>query len=130
MYTENYDELFRNYLDICNRALAEHRDEPRFRQAVKDAEKLPAGGRTAVALHEDLDSAPVETFTIGFNEGEVRLVSHAAEEPDYEDEPAFLWRVSTEDLREVVANPEPYIEDPLQLDWDWVFARLLLRAQA
>ena len=127
MFTENFDELFQQYVAVCNDALEKNRDIDEFYRPFKDAEEHVDGAPTSVMVFDAGYDAPVTTFSISVFKGRVNIFSHAVEQPNHKDDQEFVWRVTTDYLRSVVENRQTYIDDPKKLDWHWVFVQLLGR---
>lgn len=125
MFTENFDELFQQYVAVCNQALEKNRHVDEFYRPFRDAEANVDGAPTSVMVFDGEHEKPVTTFAISLFKGRVNIYSHAVEPPDHAGEAEFVWRVSTDYLRSVTADPQTYVEDPKKLDWHWVFVQLL-----
>ena len=112
------DILLTEYISICNRAIASHRDSFPFRQLLEVAEKLAGDKTFAVAIYADNPKRPHDYFTIELLDGLFVVVAHGKKDPD------ITWRVRQSYLEQVVSDPQTYIENPAKLDWDWLKSRV------
>ena len=110
--------LFTQYVNVVNQALGENRDRVPYKQLLTAAEKLLANRRMGVAVYKDDPTTPHDFFTLTFSDGTFEVAAHGKEEPDFD------WKVKEDHLRQVVENPEPYIQQPARLDLDWLKSRL------
>ncbi len=108
-HLSEYDALFRRYVEICNEAMAAHREEFPYKQIWNAAQN--AGVRVAV-----YDDTPKMHYALRLAEDHVE----AEQSPDMEC-PAIRLRLSY--LKQVVDRPEEFIENPARLDWGWLKRR-------
>ena len=127
MFTENFDELFQHYIDVCNKALEANRGDEEFYRAFRDVEDVADGAPTSVMVFDEGHETPVSTFAISIFKGRVNIFSHAVEQPSHEGDAEYVWRITTDYLRTVTNDPKAYIDAPKRLDWDWVFVQMLGR---
>jgi hypothetical protein len=114
------EALLTEYLEICNRAMAERTDLFWYRQA-KRLNRAVWGESTYRTLVYDADpSAIIGEFAIRFDLEQRRLSLIEPGDHDY----AFTWKVPLAYLRDVVIErPEWYLEHPLMLDGTWMARR-------
>ncbi len=117
---DEYEQLFKAYLDICNRALAQHWGEFPYKQ-IWNAAKQAVGERSVqVAVYDD---EPKTQFELRLEDDHLE----ASSEKEANDAP--VWRMNLSYLRQVVEHPDDYIHNPARLDWDWLKSRPLHYAQ-
>ena len=110
--------LFTNALNVINTALAKHADDTPYKQMVDASNKALAGRNLGVAIYEDDPDAPFDFATIRFSDGKFEIISHGKQEPE------ITWKVSREYLQKIVDDSDRFVEQPWQLDWEWLKARL------
>ena len=113
------EKLLSNYLDVCNRAIAENRNKFWF-MAAKQLNGVLFGGENFHTLVIGEDGREVlGEFTLHFNaDDEERPLSLLA---PGDHESVFSWRAPIAYLEEVVhERPDWYVAHPLQLDWAWM----------
>jgi hypothetical protein len=109
--SEEIDQLFRQYLEICNRAMQAHCHEFPYKQIWDAVERLQAGEPVDLTIYDD---EPQHHYKVCLRDKHIDLVK---EEPE---EMPEGWKMNTSYLRRVVENPQEYIEQPARLDWDWL----------
>lgn len=112
------DALFTQYLDIVNRSIGEHRDEFPYDKMIAASDKLLADKNVGVAVYKDDPAHPHHWFTIQMKGGTLDLVSHGKSDTD------IVWKVDEHHLENVVQAPQPYIDQPVKLDLDWLKTRI------
>jgi len=110
--------LFMGALEVSNRALSRMQHAPVINKLVTLMEQQASGRHFGVAVYAKDASTPHDYFTVRVHNHELQLVSHGKESPDID------WKVSVDDLRDINAHPEAYIDNPLKLDFDWLKHRL------
>lgn len=110
--------LFREYLTVCNEALARNRGRELLESVFRLGERLLGGRDLGVAVYLEDPATPYDFFTVRWSEGQFDLVAHGRKEPE------LSWSVKRSYLEDVVADPETYVANPARLDWEWVLARL------
>jgi hypothetical protein len=116
--TNDSYKLFMGALEVSNRALEEVQDTPVINKLAGLMEKQASGRHFGVAVYAKDASTPHDYFTVRVHNHELQLVSHGKESPDID------WKVSVDYLRDINAQPEAYIRNPLKLDLDWLKHRL------
>lgn len=110
--------LFTQYINIVNQAIGENRDRFPYAQALTAAEKMMGDKSINVAVYDQDPDQPHDYFTIKLDDGTFDLEQHGKGDGD------VLWSVPNDHLKEVVDNPEPYLEEPAKLDLDWLQKRV------
>lgn len=113
----NTYDLFMGYLDVVNEALEKHSDTPVVGRLAKLVTDLTESKKIGAAIYDSDPKSPFDYFTIRIANGKVQLDSRGKNEPDID------WRVSQDFLIEVNENPQKYIDNPLNLDLDWLKTR-------
>jgi hypothetical protein len=108
------DLLFVSAISVWNRALDAHRGRFPYKRILAGLDRLPYGCHAGIEVYEDDAEDPIAVFTVRFRKG---LIEPVAAEPRAEE---VCWRVSADDLERVVAEAEAFVQDPAQLDWDWL----------
>lgn len=107
------DELIKEYVSICNRALEQGRSRFPFKQIFKALEKASEADVVEVVV---LDTA--QTYAFHFDASGINVENHA----DCKDcQCVRQWTTSSKYLRDVVKNPQAYIQNPAKLNWDWMY---------
>jgi hypothetical protein len=116
----DFRQLLADYVEVCNRAIAESEGRFLYWQARK-LNSGPWGELNVRALVYDGDPrAVVEEATLHFDPAHRRISIPQPPDGDI----LFSWKVSLEYLEDVVRNrPEWYVERPLMLDWKWLVGR-------
>lgn len=103
--------LFRQFLEVCNRAMQAHKDEFPYKHIWEAAEELQAENGLHVTVYDD---EPKGDYQLRLHDKHVELMREADEAE------VGGWRINKSFLRKVAENPEAYIQDPSQLDWQWL----------
>jgi hypothetical protein len=112
-------DTFTTYLRVCNTAMDLHRDEFPFKQLIEIGDKLASNRRFGVGIYKDDPASPHAYYTIEVNAGRLEIVARG-KQPDT----SMDWKVKQSYVEHVAADPTPYVEHPMKLDWDWVKSRL------
>ena len=109
--------IFVRALAVMNGVLDLYRDSPRFRRFRNCCGSQSATTDLGVAVYLDDPEAPDDFFTIAVRAGKFVLVEHGVEhtQPD--------WVVSACHLNDVANNPVRYLNNPSELDFDWLETR-------
>ena len=113
---DNYDELFKAYVRICNKALDEHQDEFPYKQLCQATKSMLGNNSVKVAVYDD---RPKECYGLQLVDNKI---SFSKESNDVAENGA--WRINLSYLQQVVENPEKYIKHPAKLDWEWLRSRI------
>lgn len=112
------DALVKQYVHVVNDAIGRHRDETPYKQifsVMQDVDELNAG----VALYKNGNTdQPHGHFVLGWTGDKLALVDQGKEGD------RTWWSMPREHLEEVVENPEPFLDNPMKLDLDWLTRRL------
>jgi hypothetical protein len=118
---ENTEKLLSDYVDLCNRVMAENRDKFWYRQAKSLNRLLWGGANFRTVVYEGDPSNIVAEFTLHFDP-DLRALQLL---PPGDHKVAFTWKASTAYLRDVVhERPSWFLEHPLMLDWVWMKRRM------
>lgn len=108
------EDLFSRYIDICNKALAENKDEFPFKQIFDAAKSSQLIKKTKVQIFDDLSEV---TYVMQLDNDEILGQRHDACADCQCD---GVWRVSTSYLNDVIENSNAHIENPAKIDWSWM----------
>ena len=111
-------ELMTGALNVMNRAIQRNSDHFPYKEICALGRNLIGGKNLGVAVYAEDPDTPHDYFTIRWNNDQLELVSHGKEDP------SIAWKVPESYLRDVVQNPEVYIEHPAKLDSEWLKQRL------
>lgn len=115
------EPLMREYVAICNHAMAKNKDKFWYQQAHKIGKAVGDGKNFRTLVYEDNPAHTQASFILHFDAGkpELRLDDSANEK-----EAAFTWKTPVSYLKDVVEErPTWYLEQPTRLDWQWLKAR-------
>lgn len=107
--------LLKNYAAICNKALHANKNRFPFKQILGAASQYESGRMIEVHIK---GTPSAENFVMTLKSGRISVTPHgtctncACER---------RWDVSADYLQDVSQNPDPYIENPARIDWDWLF---------
>ena len=76
------------------------------------------GQKFGIGIYKDNPMTPHDWFTIGWNDGNIEIIGHG------KDDVTLSTKVKESYVKNVVKNPEPYVENPAKLDLDWLKSRL------
>lgn len=105
-------------LDVVNEALQKHRDHALIGPLLQGGEKMLGGKKFGVAVYRDDPDTPFDYFTLRLTGGRFELLARGKESPD------IAWKVSQDYLRDIVDNPQDYIDNPAKLDLEWLRHRI------
>lgn len=114
--TSEIDQLFSDYLAVCNRALEANREAFPYKQIWDAAESFLGDRSVKLAVYDD---RPQECYCLQMKDKKIET----AEDCNRAD-PQDAWRVNLSYLQQVVENPDEYINHPARLDWDWLRNRM------
>ena len=108
------DRLFRQYLEICNQAIDEHKDEFPYKEIISVSEAIIGNSPVDLAVYDD---EPKGAYTLHFKDKKIGNGGRPAD-------PKKAWRINLSYLKQVVENPDKYIKHSEMLDFDWLKSRL------
>ena len=108
------EDLFVAALAVLNRALDAHRGSTPYRQIFAECAEQLQDRRLGAQLYVDNPSQPVTHFAVRFHNGLF--------EPVFADGPVGVpvWKISVDQLKEIVAAEDQYVSNPGRLPWDWL----------
>ncbi len=110
--------LFLRYLNICNLALREHREQFPYKQIVELGERALGGRNIGVGIYEEDPETIIEYCTVRFSDGTFDVVEHGEKNVELE------WTVKRTYMEHVANHSDQYIDAPEKLEWDWLKSRL------
>jgi len=111
------DALFTQYVNVVNQAVGQNRDRFPFKQLLSMGDKILGDKEIGAAIYKTDADEPHDWFTLTFDEGKLDA-THGKGSPDIE------WKIDRRHLEHVVADPQPYIDNPARLDLDWLKTRM------
>lgn len=112
-------ELLKDYIAVCNRAIEANRDVFPYKEifsALEQSDPEPV----SVSVVDDRPKREYELSVEG-GSGPCHIVCDSACNCA-DDGCDKHWRVAKSYLLEVVNNPQPYIQNPALIDWDWMLS--------
>ncbi|MDB2414163.1 hypothetical protein N9W34_00150 [Rickettsiales bacterium] len=107
------DELFNQYLEICNKAIDKHKDEFPYKQILSATNAVVGDKPIDLTIYDD---EPKGAFSLKFKDK--KLVHNGTPE-----DVKKAWRVNLSYVKNVLEHPDKYIEHPEKLDMDWLKSR-------
>lgn len=115
------EPLMREYIAICNHAMAKNKEKFGYRQAHIIGKALADGANFRTVIYQDKPSETQAVYTLHFDAEKPELRLDDTANPE---EGAFTWKAPVSYLRDVVeTRPMWYLEQPTRLDWQWLKAR-------
>ncbi len=110
---EEYERVFERYLDICNRAIEKNKDKFPYSEVWKARWKgMEPGNTLQCAVYDD---RPKVLYTLQLTEDmKIKIVEKKHVVPE------DAWPFKYSYLKQVIDNPDDYIEHPAKLDWGWL----------
>ena len=105
--------LVKYYFNICNTALANHRESPIYGSLLALINQF-ASGSTVLVKVVDSESTKDRVFTTRFIDGEFTPVVEGEGQADAE------FKVESNFLETVMKNSEEFVDNPEKLDWSWL----------
>lgn len=116
--TKNKDnkvkKLFKEYIEICNKAIAEHQNQFPYKEMISLSESCIRDSTIDLAIYDDM---PKGVFSLHFKDKKLVTESNLTD-------PKKAWRMNLSYLEKVVENPQKYIDHPEKLDLDWLKSRM------
>ena len=116
-FIHNHDDLVENYLDVYNKALQNNGDRFPFKQILGAVEREGFGKIIEIQL---IDAVPPEIHVMAYSKNGLYLLPSNDVRGALSD---GIWNVKIDDLKNVVQNPDTYIQNPAKLDWEWVLSK-------
>ncbi|MGE0754250.1 MAG: hypothetical protein AB7L92_03720 [Alphaproteobacteria bacterium] len=114
--TNEYEQLFSEYLKVCNQVLEKNKDRFPYKQLWDTTEKICSDQDIKMAIYDD---RPKECLSLTIKGTQLQA------KPCQDDGVCkYAWRMNYSYLKNVVDKPEEYIKHPAKLDWDWLKNRL------
>lgn len=110
------EELFRRYIDICNKALAKNAGRFPFEQIIMGAQN--ENGQ-APECHCIVGNKKDHIYLLTLQNGAISMTP-LLEKPA-KTKRAHVWQITPTYLEDVTKDPEYYIENPARLNWDWLY---------
>jgi hypothetical protein len=112
---QEYEKVFQQYLEICNRAIKQNRKKFPYTEIWGARFKKLDAEKEATLQAIVYDDRPKVAFTLKLTKDmKIKIVEKkpipAAEE----------WPFTYQYLKRVVDNPKEYIENPAKLEWGWL----------
>lgn len=111
--------LMQKYVATVNESIEAHRNEAPWQLFLEASHKLDADLQVQAAIYSSEVDSPHDLFTVGWRNNRLHLDGTGKNE-----DADVTWKVPAEHLREVTAHPEKYVDQPMQLDLDWLQRRL------
>ncbi len=122
--THETHALLTRYLDIANASLRANEDKAPWKQLFALGDRALGERRIGIAVYGEDPDRPHHYATLRFSDGRLHLLGEGGEAAGVN-----YWRVPKAHLEHVVSDPEPYIDNPLRMDLDWLRSRLDLQPQ-
>lgn len=113
-------KLLADYVDVCNRAIAENEHRFVFRQAKKLNRQLWGEASFHTLVYEDDPRNVIEEATLHYDPRRLELSVEDSADGDV----AFSWKLPIDYMEDVVQRPDWYVEHPAALDWNWLTERV------
>lgn len=115
---EDITALFQRYLEVCNEAMNEHKDEFPYNHIWEAAEKMQSESGVHFTIYDD---EPKGDYQLKVANKHIELIdTKSSAATSSADNLSPEWRLNTSYMKEVIAHPEDYVKDPAKLDWLWL----------
>lgn len=111
--------LVKHYFNICNTALATHRNSTVYGTLLAVLNEL-ASGKTILLKVAGADGEPQRCFTTRFVDGAFRPVMEANPNQGEAGDTDAQFFLERSFLETVVLDADDYIENPEKLNWGWL----------
>ena len=108
------DALFQKYLNVCNEALAAHKHCFPYDRILHQIEFLLQCHHVEALIYDKDAEHPEAIYDMALKDGAL-----TATKVDISDAQR-PWRLSKSFLKQVARNPQCYIHNPGELDWQWL----------
>ena len=114
-HSKDIHQLFARFLEVCNKAIAAHKDEFPYKYIWEAAENMQSSEGLHVTVY---DGRPKVDYTLRLKNKRIKVTEESVN-------PSVVgWRINTSYMKEVVENPDWYIDQPARLDWHWLKNRV------
>jgi hypothetical protein len=111
--SHEYERIFERYLDVCNQALEKNKNVFPFKEIW--TARIKSLGKDALVQCAVYDDRPKIIYTLQLTDDmKIKIIN---KEPVVQND---VWPLKYSYLKEVVDNPQEYIEHPANLDWGWL----------
>jgi len=111
---QNDEELLRQCIAVYNRALDQNRDRFPFKQVLGAAQLIGQNRDIRIDFAEGQQSS----YAMIFDGKNLSLHEQAPAEHFN-----ISWQVERSYLEEMLSHPQSYIDNPANLDWDWLYVK-------
>ena len=108
----NVEEMFKKYLEICNKALSENKDRFPYKFILDAAKEKLSEKTVSIELYDDRPKLQCDVKMV---DNQIDVVE--CKEINAQNLP---WQVKLSYLQRVIENPDEFIENPAKIDWDWL----------
>jgi len=119
------NDLMLSAIDVWNRAIERHAGSFPYKQMIAAFDRLAGERRINAWVYDGEPTNIVGRYVLEYADKRFRLLLEPTEE-----QPGFVWKLSTDYLRSLEQDPEYYIERPERIDWDWLKSRLKIGASS
>ena len=110
---EEYERVFERYLDICNESIEKNKDKFPYMEIWQA--RLKKLGEENILHCAVYDDRPKIIYTLQLTEDmKIKIIKKEAVEAE------DIWPFKYSYLKQVVNNPQEYIDHPANLDWGWL----------
>lgn len=113
-HKESEEDLFSQYLDVCNQALQANKNRFPFKQILKVAQE--SQNQKTIAVHI-IDDQPSIQYAIQLKDNKIDGNPHDCKHCQCDGK----WRVTKSYLQNVINNPQRYIDNPAKINWEWIY---------
>jgi hypothetical protein len=110
---EEYERIFERYLDVCNQSIEKNKDRFPYMEIWKA--RCKDIGPDSILQCAVYDDRPKIIYTLQLtSDMKIRIIKKTAVGTDE------AWPFKYSYLKQVVENPQEYIDHPANLDWGWL----------
>jgi hypothetical protein len=111
------EQLFKSYMEICNKSLECNKEKFPYKQILQAAQGLLQDNKISLSIYDD---HPKATYDLAIHDNKIDVVGKSKKNGGANK----AWHVNKSYLEKVVSNPQEYINNPAKIDWDWLQNRL------
>ncbi|GEM_PF-917338 len=115
MSDDQQTDLFKRYVDICNRAMEANKDRFPFKQILGAAQNQASPAKNIEVCI--IDDRPDAAYVLHFDHDKMSGAAHDSCPNCQCDK---QWRITRSYLEDVIKNPDEYIDNPAKINWDWM----------